>query len=199
MKKILIIFIIASLIIGLVWFFRNPSSELSLTEFVQQLNDNIAELTEEERQEAIRLGREQGFELSFLSDGSIRMEHEDGIAVINPDGSWVVDDDVLGHVQIAGNFPINDLTQLIPTPSFSHSIVTGDETSYTIIFHDVALAQIKRYVEQVRAYGFTINVEERVQDRGDMQLLIFRAQNSNGNAIEVSYSSNIATITIRRP
>ncbi|MCL2399360.1 MAG: hypothetical protein FWC91_06420 [Defluviitaleaceae bacterium] len=206
MKKIAF-FIVIIFAITLIWVFRPFSANqethyLNLEDFIQQISNDIRELTYEEQQETIKKGRENGIEVNFRNDGSVIFEHEDGTtAIVNSDGSWVFDDLGWGTgLQIGGDFPLNELTQLIPVPSFPIYGAMGNEINYLFTFYDVTLTQIREYAEQSRARGFTI--DERLFDGESIlggHFFDFTAHDLNGNIINVTYSSNSATITIERP
>jgi len=206
MKKFLSVFIMIVFCAGVfVWVFRpislnQETNYVSSEDFIQQIADrNLAELSHEEKRELARIGGEYGVEIDFRNDGSIMLTNEDGFVIrINPDGTWVfndVDSDGFEFRQ-GGNFPINNLTRLIPIPSFTIDVFMGDdEYEYTLLSYDVTLSQIQDYIEQVRNKGFTINVEKRNSAR----MFRFVADDSNGNTVEIMHSDNKATITIQRP
>jgi len=207
MKKIRLISIIILLVIALIWIFRpfSANRETHLEAFIQNFTNEMQGLTYEEQQALIRTGREQGVAIDFRDDESVIFTHADGsTARINADGTLVFDSigwDGLS-VQYRGNISDNTLTRLLPAPNFNIYVSMGDETSYTIVAHNVTLAQIQRYVELCKALGFTINVEEGFCDMLGMLgigMFIFVANDTNGNVLEITHSQSSVAITIKRP
>ncbi|MCL2410308.1 MAG: hypothetical protein FWC97_01570 [Treponema sp.] len=182
MKRLLLIFIISCVIVGSIYAFRYFSSNavyVDFDEFVQQFVDDFDGLSPEEQRELAR----------------------EGIQVNPADGSLVLHD--LGQqgyeVRRGGDFPINELTRLIPIPAFQFHSAMGDENSYFFTFFDITLDQVREYVEQCRNRGFTIDAEERVSELLGEHNFRFTARNSDGNLIEVTHSPHGAMVRISKP
>jgi len=218
-RKFLLSILVIFGVISLIWIFRpfsnqETAQEIDLMEFAQEITDSFIGRSYEEQQEIISEGRERGVEITFNSDGSVTLEQNGSISIINSDGSLEFRTTFRGGEkwQAGGNFPINALTQLIPTPNFAILTTVGDEAEFTLMAHNVTLAQIQDYVEQSKRRGFSIDIEERLisgNDEARQRLFgdglgdyfTFSARDSSGNTLEISYTetTSSALITISRP
>ena len=80
-----------------------------------------------------------------------------------------------------GDWPTEGLAALVPAPGFGYTIVMNNEKLLTVAFNDIALDDLKAYVEEVKAEGFTEN-EVLVDTDG---LYSFQALNADGYSITV--------------
>jgi len=204
MKKFLLSTFIILGVVALIWIFRpffpnqDATSRNTLDDFMQDFTNSFLGLTYEEQQEAIKAGREAGMDVNFNNDGSVTLQLNNSITVINPDGT-ITNDTGGRRFHYGRNFPINELTQLIPIPSFAIHTAMGNDNNYTIIAHNVTLAQVEEYVEQIKIRGFTIDATENLCTLFD-PFFRFEALDSNGNKIEIRHNwQYIVTIIISRP
>ncbi|MBQ9750950.1 MAG: hypothetical protein IJV87_10300 [Clostridia bacterium] len=152
------------------------------------------------KQAFIAEGARQGLDISFGADGSTTIvDTTDGTTLIQkPDGNWVFSDGQGGEGQIGGNWPDNEYTKLVPKPSFElYAAVIEDET-FSVMFTNATIEQIKAYAEQVKAAGFNLN--EEVTDENVMGMVIysFAAENADGYSVEVFSASGTTGLRISK-
>ncbi len=158
------------------------------------------QMDEASKQMMIAEATKEGLELSFGPDGSMTVKDPDGTIVKqNPDGSWdVVNED--GSVgQLGGNWPDNEFTRLLPKPDMTVMAVVTEEEDCNVLFSNATIEQIKAYAEQVKAKGFTIDVELEDQEIMGMVIYTYSAKNAQGYEVMVSYASGTSSVGIRKP
>ncbi len=153
------------------------------------------------KQSIIAEGKKDGMDISFGSDGSMTIvDSESGdIITQNPDGTWTVKGDDGNEGQLGGNWPENDFTKLLPKPSFSLLAANTSETDFSVAFQDVTVEQIKEYVEQVKAKGFTVDAETTDQSVAGMSVYMYQAQNADGYTVTVTFTSQTSGISLEKP
>ena len=152
------------------------------------------------KQAFIAEGARQGLDISFGADGSTTIvDTTDGTTLIQkPDGNWVFSDGQGGEGQIGGNWPDNEYTKLVPKPSFElYAAVIEDET-FSVMFTNVTIEQIKAYAEQVKAAGFNLNEELTDENVMGMVIYSFAAENADGYSVEVFSASGTTGLRISK-
>ena len=152
------------------------------------------------KQAFIAEGARQGLDISFGADGSTTIvDTTDGTTVIQkPDGNWVFSDGQGGEGQIGGNWPDNEYTKLVPKPSFElYAAVIEDET-FSVMFTNATIEQIKAYAEQVKAAGFNLNEELTDENVMGMVIYSFAAENADGYSVEVFSASGTTGLRISK-
>ena len=152
------------------------------------------------KQAFIAEGARQGLDISFGADGSTTIvDTTDGTTLIQkPDGNWVFSDGQGGEGQIGGNWPDNEYTKLVPKPSFElYAAVIEDET-FSVMFTNATIEQIKAYAEQVKAAGFNLNEELTDQNVMGMVIYTFSAENADGYSVEVFSASGTTGLRISK-
>ena len=152
------------------------------------------------KQAFIAEGARQGLDISFGADGSTTIvDTTDGTTLIQkPDGNWVFSDGQGGEGQIGGNWPDNEYTKLVPKPSFElYAAVIEDET-FSVMFTNATIEQIKAYVEQVKAAGFNLNEELTDENVMGMVIYSFAAENADGYSVEVFSASGTTGLRISK-
>ncbi len=145
-------------------------------------------------------GARQGLDISFGADGSTTIvDTTDGTTLIQkPDGNWVFSDGQGGEGQIGGNWPDNEYTKLVPKPSFElYAAVIEDET-FSVMFTNATIEQIKAYAEQVKAAGFNLNEELTDENVMGMVIYSFAAENADGYSVEVFSASGTTGLRISK-
>ena len=152
------------------------------------------------KQAFIAEGARQGLDISFGADGSTTIvDTTDGTTLIQkPDGNWVFSDGQGGEGQIGGNWPDNEYTKLVPKPSFElYAAVIEDET-FSVMFTNATIEQIKAYAEQVKAAGFNLNEELTDENVMGMVIYSFAAENADGYSVEVFSASGTTGLRISK-
>ena len=150
------------------------------------------------KQAFIAEGARQGLDISFGADGSTTIvDTTDGTTLIQkPDGNWVFSDGQGGEGQIGGNWPDNEYTKLVPKPSFElYAAVIEDET-FSVMFTNATIEQIKAYAEQVKAAGFNLNEELTDENVMGMVIYSFAAENADGYSVEIFSASGSSGMRI---
>ena len=152
------------------------------------------------KQAFIAEGARQGLDISFGADGSTTIvDTTDGTTLIQkPDGNWVFSDGQGGEGQIGGNWPDNEYTKLVPKPSFElYAAVIEDET-FSVMFTNATIEQIKAYAEQVKAAGFNLNEELTDENVMGMVIYSFAAENADGYSVEIFSASGTTGLRISK-
>ena len=100
--------------------------------------------------------------------------------------------------QISGNWPDNEFTSLVPKPEFTVSLSNTSQYSFTAIFSDTTIEQIKAYVEKVKIAGFNVNADTQDQNLMGVSYYSYQADNIAGYIFVISYSSGYANMTIEK-
>ena len=159
-----------------------------------------SDMDAESKQAFIAEGARQGLDISFGADGSTTIvDTNDGTTLIQkPDGNWVFSDGQGGEGQIGGNWPDNEYTKLVPKPSFElYAAVIEDET-FSVMFTNATIEQIKAYAEQVKAAGFNLNEELTDENVMGMVIYSFAAENADGYSVEVFSASGTTGLRISK-
>lgn len=152
------------------------------------------------RQAFIAEGARQGLDISFGADGSTTIvDTTDGTTLIQkPDGNWVFSDGQGGEGQIGGNWPDNEYTKLVPKPSFELYAAVIEGETFSVMFTNATIEQIKAYAEQVKAAGFNLNEELTDENVMGMVIYSFAAENADGYSVEVFSASGTTGLRISK-
>ena len=152
------------------------------------------------KQAFIAEGARQGLDVSFGADGSTTIvETTDGTTLIQkPDGNWVFSDGQGGEGQIGGNWPDNEYTKLVPKPSFELYAAVIEGETFSVMFTNATIEQIKAYAEQVKAAGFNINEEVEDQEAMGMVIYSFTAENADGYTVEITSANGTSSLSISK-
>ena len=152
------------------------------------------------KQAFIAEGARQGLDISFGADGSTTIvDTTDGTTLIQkPDGNWVFSDGQGGEGQIGGNWPDNEYTKLVPKPSFELYAAVIEGETFSVMFTNATIEQIKAYAEQVKAAGFNLNEELTDENVMGMVIYSFAAENADGYSIEVFSASGTTGLRISK-
>ena len=150
------------------------------------------------KQAFIAEGARQGLDISFGADGSTTIvDTTDGTTVIQkPDGNWVVKDADGGEGQIGGDWPDNEFTKLVPKPSFELYAAAVDGDTFSVLFTNATIEQLKAYADQVKAAGFNLNEELTDQNVMGMVIYTFSAENADGYSVEIFSASGSSGMRI---
>ena len=150
------------------------------------------------KQAFIAEGARQGLDISFGADGSTTIvDTNDGTTVTQkPDGTWVVKDADGGEGQIGGDWPDNEFTKLVPKPSFELYAAAVDGDTFSVLFTNATIEQLKAYADQVKAAGFNLNEELTDQNVMGMVIYTFSAENADGYSVEIFSASGSSGMRI---
>jgi len=131
----------------------------------------------------------EGSTIEFNSDGSTVITNKDGsVAVQHPDGIITYRDAEGNEGKIGGGaeWPDNELTRLVPKPDMAVAAANmeGDK-SFTALFVNPNMDQLRAYAEKVKAAGFSKNVESEDQDVMGMKIFTYSASNADGVKVEI--------------
>ena len=148
--------------------------------------------------EIIAEGARNGLDVSFGNDGSMTIKDEEGNEYKqNSDGTWLIKTDS-GSYQSGGNWPDNEFTKLVPKPGFTLAAAATTEDEFTVTFQGVTVDQVKAYVEQVKAKGFTADADIQDQVVSGITLYSYEASNSNGYTVLVFFTMGTSGLTITK-
>ena len=152
------------------------------------------------KQAFIAEGARQGLDISFGADGSTTIvDTTDGTTLIQkPDGTWVVKDADGGEGQIGGDWPDNEFTKLVPKPSFELYAAAVDGDTFSVLFTNATIEQLKAYADQVKAAGFNLNEELTDENVMGMVIYSFAAENADGYSVEVFSASGTTGLRISK-
>ena len=180
-----------------------PSVDVGDIDFGSMMGGNGAtdvvysELDEATKQQIIDEAKKDGVDVSFGADGSMTVVDTDGTTVVQkPDGNWVVKDADGGEGQIGGDWPDNEFTKLVPKPSFELYAAAVDGDTFSVLFTNATIEQLKAYAEQVKAAGFNLNEELTDQNVMGMVIYTFSAENADGYSVEIFSASDSSGMRI---
>ena len=151
------------------------------------------------KQAIIDEAKKDGVDVSFGADGSMTVKDEDGTEVVQkPDGTWVFKDAEGGEGQIGGNWPDNEFTKQLPKPDFELTAANATADEFSAAFTSATIEQIKAYVEQVKAKGFTVNAETEDQELMGMAVYSYTADNADGYHVEIFSAAGASGVTVTK-
>ena len=151
------------------------------------------------KQAIIADAKKDGVDVSFGADGSMTVVDTDGTTIVQkPDGTWVVKDEDGGEGQIGGDWPENEFTKLVPKPSFELYAAVIEGETFSVMFTNATIEQIKAYAEQVKAAGFNLNEELTDENVMGMVIYSFAAENADGYSVEVFSASGTTGLRISK-
>lgn len=153
-----------------------------------------------EKQAIIAEGKAQGVTVIFDNDGNSSFVNDaDGSkAIQDAQGYWtiVTKEGTVG--QIGGKWTENEFTKQLPQPNMQIAMSVNDDTSFSVTFANPTLDEIKSYVEQLKADGFTNDqVLTDMQVKG-VNVYAFQAVNENNYSVEVILSNGVASLIISK-
>ena len=86
-----------------------------------------------------------------------------------------------GNKTPSDKWPKKGLATKIPEPNFDYTIVGDMDTIFTIVYEDATEDQVRAYVEEVKAVGFTVD-EKNIEFNGKFT---FQAYNEEGYWISI--------------
>ena len=151
------------------------------------------------KQAIIDEARKDGVDVSFGADGSMTVVDTDGTTVVQkPDGTWVIKDADGGEGQLGGDWPNNEFTVLVPKPDFELFGASTEAESFTVVFTNASIEQLKDYAAKVKAAGFNINEEVEDQEIGGIVVYSFIAENADGYTVEITSAAGTNAMTISK-
>lgn len=166
----------------------------STSRFDALLSENAiwAEQDEEIKQELIAEAKKEGMEITFGTDGTTKVvDREGSVSIQNPDGSWNFQNNDGSVSQYGGDWPENEMTKLVPKPSFTLMASNTEETEFSVVFSGADIDQIREYVKQVKESGF--DQDENVTDQELQGVAIYAYEASNGNGYRITVFSSAGT------
>ncbi len=146
------------------------------------------------KQTLIDAAKEEGFTVTFGTDGSTTLTDEEGNKHIQKaDGTWSYTGKDGASVNIGGNWPNNELTKLIPAATFNISSSTYYDGNCAISFSGATLDGIKSYVEQVKSAGFDNDV--KLSDSNNYYS--YEAYDDNGNYLQLFFTAGVSGLTMK--
>jgi hypothetical protein len=160
----------------------------------------LSDLDESVKKYLIDQAEAAGGKLEFKSDGSTVHTDADGdISIQNPDNTWTYESAEGDHAQFGGEWPDTKFTQLLPKPSMTLTAATDKEDEFVAFFQGSTLEEIRAYTEEVKAKGFTEEVESEDVDLDETTVFSYRAKNADGYRVNVFYTDGMAGVTIQNP
>ena len=151
------------------------------------------------KQAIIDEARKDGVDISFGADGSMTVVDTDGTTVVQkPDGTWVIKDADGGEGQLGGDWPNNEFTVLVPKPDFELFGASTEAESFTVVFTNASIEQLKDYAAKVKAAGFDINEEVEDQELMGVVIYSFTAENADGYTVEITSAAGTNAMTISK-
>jgi catechol 2,3-dioxygenase-like lactoylglutathione lyase family enzyme len=161
----------------------------------------LSELDPAAKQAMIDAAKADGGNLEFKADGSVVFTDADGSKSIQkPDGSWTFED-ADGNkedVQVGGDWPDNEFTKLLPKPDFSLMGATTEGDRFEVAFSGATVEQVKAYVEQVKAKGFTIDADTQDESVMGMTVYSYSAKNADEYRVDITFASGVAGLSIEK-
>jgi len=184
---------------------ENNSSDAGEFDFGSVLSGNGAtdviygQIDEAAKQRLIAEGKAAGYDVSFGADGSMTVVDADGTNVVQkPDGTWVIKDADGGEGQLSGDWPNNEFTALVPKPDFELFGASTEAESFTVVFTNASIEQLKDYAAKVKAAGFDINEEVEDQELMGVVIYSFTAENADGYTVEITSAAGTNAMVISK-
>ena len=137
--------------------------------------------------------------VEIKEDGSTKIETEIGIEVTQKeDGSWEVEVPEGEVEELDGNWPKNDFTKQVPEPSFGPTAANTQDKSFSVAFVDAKVEDIRNYVEELKAAGFTVNAENKDVEVFGVVAYSYKASNGEGYRVEVTYAQDMCGLIITK-
>lgn len=166
------------------------------TAITEQLADKLVQEVQEMVNEELK---EIGITVEIKEDGSTKIETEIGIEVTQKDdGSWEVEVPEGEIEELDGNWPKNDFTKQVPKPSFGPTAANTQEKSFSVAFVDAKVEDIRNYVEELKAAGFTVNAENKDVEVFGVVAYSYKASNGEGYRVEVTYAQDMCGLIITK-
>ena len=91
----------------------------------------------------------------------------------------------------------NSFTEMVPEPTFGEIIMftKNDEEGISVNFKNVEADNVRKYIEQIKAAGFTENVEEQDTELAGFEVVQYDADKGNIH-FGIAYTFNLATLIV---
>ena len=171
---------------------NNGSGDIDFEAIFAGTSDiKLNNLSESEKQAIIDAGEAAGVTVLFTDIDDVvfftRLSDEYN-AAWTLDG-WTVWSDSDSALNTA-EWPDDEFTRLITKPDFDLFLTNTYEDTFTAVFRNVTLAQIKTYTESVKTAGFTVNPE-----LDEKTTYKYTASNGKGYSIELTrYTGSDQTV-----
>ncbi len=160
----------------------------------------LSEMDEATKHAMIAAAQEDGGNLEFKADGSaVYTDAEGNQQIQNPDGSWTMKNADGGEAHYSNEWPENEFTKLLPKPDFTVAAASSEEDSFGAAFSGATIEQVKAYVEQIKAAGFTVNPDTQDQEVMGMAIYTYWAENTDGYSVEVAFASGTVSLSMNKP
>ncbi|MBP5255942.1 MAG: hypothetical protein J6Z80_02690 [Clostridia bacterium] len=179
-----------------------PSGGVDVDSIIPGYKGILGSMDDEAKEEIIRIARENGYEVTFNTDGSTVLTCADGTVIKqNSEGTWdfgAVTDIDIPPIPGAGEWPDNEFTRLVPKPDMEILAGTEEDGEFTVAFSGATLEQIKTYVGKLKVAGFIIDAETTDQDFQGITVYSYEASNKDGYTVTVSFTMGSAAMSISR-
>ena len=143
--------------------------------------------------------KEVGMTVEIKEDGSTKITSETGIGVTQKEDGSLEIEAAEGEIeQLDGNWPENEFTKQVPKPSFQPTAANTQSKAFSVAFVDASVEDIRNYVEELKAAGFTVNDTNKDVEVLGVVAYAFTASNGKGYKVEVTYAQNMCGMTITK-
>jgi predicted secreted protein len=97
--------------------------------------------------------------------------------------------------QFGGDWPDNEFTRILPKPDFAVSFAQEINDGFTVMF-SANIDQLKAYVEQVKAAGFTVGAYTQDTEIMGMAIYSYNAKNADGFEVNVYSTSGASGLNV---
>ena len=153
--------------------------------------------SESDKKTLIAEARQEGVDLSFAEDGSLRMVEADGsVVTFDGQGLWhITDGDGRLIAQVGGDWPETETTALLP--KFDHKLMSayleGDGVTFTLTFQNVSEKVRRTYAPLLQEAGYTLSPKEKIAE-GSYH---YEADSEKGWRVILDQANTFVTLSIR--
>ncbi len=157
----------------------------------------LSKMSEKDKQEMIRQGKQLEVDISFGGDGSTTMKFKDGtVYVQNADGSWTFTNENCDIVEMGEKWPDNEYTRLLTKPELGKIVMTiVSNDVFTANFEGKDTAEAKKYVQKIIEKGFTVDPQESNIDGA----YSYTASNDSGWSFQLFSADGQHSISLIKP
>ena len=164
----------------------------------QGTNQKLFDMSSEEKAALVSEAKNSGYDVTFQPNGETRIEGEGTVMLQKADGSWVMEDENGAQGQFGGDWPENEFTKLVPKPEFSLVAAAADETQFSVMFLNVKVEDIRAYVEEVKAAGFTVDPVTADEGTTGITMFSYSAGNAGGYKVDITLMAVTSSLTITK-
>lgn len=96
-------------------------------------------------------------------------------------------------------WPENEFTGIVPKPEFGQlNGAVEIDGEFFVTINASEISRVKEYVELVKTFGFTENIELIDEEAMGIDVYSFSAENTNGYKILVEYAVKVCSVTITK-